>query len=154
MTAYFWVCFVYLSVILFSLPLSCMGTRISGCHIYEVEPCRCNAYECCRSLGGLLSERLGQTRVSNRPDISVHWFALLRTWFFWILFVSRQKGFAPRRRAGYRENMHSHAGAWERGKEIKYLMDSQGYLKSISSFPHDLSGNPVRSSNWVCSIKN
>ena len=30
-------------------------------------------------LGGLLSERLEQTRVSNRPDISVHWFALLRT---------------------------------------------------------------------------
>ena len=30
-------------------------------------------------LGGLLSERLGQTRVPNRPDISVHWFALLRT---------------------------------------------------------------------------
>ena len=30
-------------------------------------------------LGGLLSERLGQTRVSNRPYISVHWFALPRT---------------------------------------------------------------------------
>ena len=40
-----------------------------------------------------------QTRVSNRPDISVHCFAWPRTWFFWILFVSRQKGFATRRRA-------------------------------------------------------
>ncbi len=30
-------------------------------------------------LDGLLFERLGQTRVSNRPYISVHWFALPRT---------------------------------------------------------------------------
>ena len=29
-------------------------------------------------LDGLLFERLGQTRVSNRPDISVHWFAFPR----------------------------------------------------------------------------
>ena len=52
-------------------------------------------------LGGLLSERLGQTRVSNRPYISVHWFALPRTWFFWLLIWSSKKVVATRRRAGY-----------------------------------------------------
>ena len=32
-------------------PRSSVGTRISECHIHEVELRRCNAYERCRSIG-------------------------------------------------------------------------------------------------------
>ena len=72
-----------------------LGTRMVGCHVHEVEPCRCNANECCRLIGRFAVWAFGTNASFKPPWYQRSLICITANLIFLTTFLIKQKSSRP-----------------------------------------------------------